>query len=284
MPEKVFLLGEIHPDLDKTGRYERAFAKLKPDVITLEAPSDAPLAATIPSFSKFNDYAVASLCKGARVAAHLYQQSQPGREISLIPVDYTESGTKKLLRELERRSTSEPPTILSASRITQLNALYFSITTSNACGMERINASYRKSNNPAEACIDALFDLAEHGSRKELQRAVPWIDCLYLLDVLIDHELVELGDLEQRDELAVESIARMEGVVAHAGGFAHLFGSYNNLYCQLQTKGIPVERISLLDFTHPDPISLENYKRRLADMAAEVNAEATSILEESAEE
>lgn len=292
MVDKVILIAEIHSDLDKIGRYLRALQGLEVNTITLESPPLESLSSLFPlvptvgledfsdTFTATPTYFSASLRIGAEIAALLYQKNEvkKGNKILMERVDIPVQELDKLLEELK----CPPPSPLQEKAI--LEELYAQIVTLNACGMERIsrikNFFSLEDENMPDLIVHSYSDIIRTGSIPDIKKASEWSDCLYLLSSEVSEQSIALGKLEERDTFATQKICQMNGTIVHLGGYAHIYGNYNNLYQQLKAQGISVERIKLLDFAHQDPAKQDQYQKYLETLVTEIKTEAQSVLDE----
>lgn len=290
MVDKVFLVGEVHFDLDKLNRYQRALDTINPNMVTLERsidfyedfPSLLRLVRDIEqsdSLTSNKDYAFASLTVGDVIATYLYsrKQSKNGRRILCEGVDIPCQQMDIVRKQLSHYK----------STITQdnLSILYTNIVTLNACGLERCNR-VKQSLSVPDSTKNALnfeqrsfLDLVKSGSPEEIANAQQWVDCVYLFEN-INRETAPIGSMKKRDQFATKRILKNDGLVVHLGGYGHSYGDYDNLYQQLKRKGVSVERMSLLDFAYGNKEELERYKEQLRPLITEVKAEGQSILSE----
>ncbi len=266
MPTKVYLLGEMHDDLEKTARYKRALSYFDPDFITTEN-TEPNIRKEAEQFDEciqahwhhlrsdknrnflatrdymFGDCALFSYVK----ETNLEQQCQR----FVWPIDIRNNLEQKLQQLANQKLPDESTLKLLAS--ISANQHYRGVIYSNALKKNHIHS--------AQELRNAFIDVCLHGLPKDLDRMQFWFDCLYYLPKDVQETLS--FDVENRDDHMAKEILSFDGVVFHSSGIEHVYGNYHNLYERLRKAKIPVERHMLIEFAKDNAIRSFIYRQQI---------------------
>jgi hypothetical protein len=288
MPNKVYLIGENHYDLEKEARYISAINHFKPTTVTIEYDkvSIEELELTFEStINKINTvltlnennvkkFETVSLGNVLAINRHCNEND--------IPIKLIDLRRAKLRKQIDEMYAHKVDVLKCQKPLTEKNKFlegyghYLEgIIFANAVGEERVNESCKGGMFGFENFIHALYDLTLKGTEQELNYAQKWIDCYY--ETYVPKDKGEVLDIEIRDEYTCEQISSLNGTIMHAGGLEHIFGNHFNLYNRLKQKGIDVERYMLIDFSKSNKKELEKYKNSLSPLCEEIIAEAKAL-------
>lgn len=273
-PSEVHLIGEHHFDLGSLPRYQNAFSKLKPDIVTVELDEERLelgqrtlrefLTAQygswdngITQFPNHNLNASISLRNYASVAAAImYRKSHNSTKICLI--DKLPPEVKQQLEWLYSSNPEERTENRKEWTTLLKTPEPYEVAMFRVLGKERIIASQIRGYTIPEAYALGLDEIAITATEEELSQHVLTLDSWYYM---IDREKLEsTQDLETRDNSMLERILQQKGRVVHAGGLLHFFGDYHNLYEKLKEQKVNVKRHKLIDYAYPGTIGSLLYR------------------------
>ncbi len=273
-PSEVHLIGEHHFDLEAVPRYQNAFSKLKPDVVTVESDEERLelgqrtlrefLTAQYGSFDKgitqFPNHnlnaSIALRGYASVIAARTYQKS---RDSKIALIDKLTPQTKELLglgsTEAKENDKGEKD-----------NGWAGLLKTPDPCeiallktlGRERIRTAQLRGYTIPETYFSGLDEIAVVATEEEMSQKNATLDTYYYL--LEREEINETTDLETRDDCMLERILQQDGKIVHAGGLLHFFGDYHNLYEKLKERKVNVKRHKLIDYAYPGMIGSLLYR------------------------
>ncbi len=260
MPEKIYLIGEHHYDLFRRFRYGNAIDKFNPNVVSLELSKGLQkgdfeiFENLLKSFYKRNNVELAKdFFLGPDYITSCVISDRPNIVVSYSDV-LQEEVSINIENKLENRIdnlTEEEVDKYYKSFISQIKPLLYTYKALN----EKFPSSQKSITLFERGFIDQKFlNLLMDGSKDQVYTAQIILDFIYSLNC----SKFELGDIaceiseaKKRDDMMIDKLLSLDGLVLHFGGLEHFYGNYDNMYTKLKKKRVPVKRFKLVDFDHP---------------------------------
>jgi len=265
-PTEVHLIGEYHFDLFAYPRYQRAFSLLQPDTISIETDRERVAAGVeslklfleagygsykeaIKHLPSFNFEALVALHGLAGVfAAKSYPLKQNPVTIALIDsLSVQTKGTIEYTFSSPANPTEENENLEDWKGFLEEPNPYEKVLIEALGRDEWIQYSDQGLTIP-QALLVGLVRISACANRKQLSETNLIMDRIYHLPINLSNHNFSNFEVQRRDDAMLEQILSQPGKVIHAGGIAHFFGNYHNLYERLKEKGLNVTRHKLIEF------------------------------------
>ncbi len=260
MPDRVYLIGEHHFDLEGAPRYARAFGKFKPNAITVEHEADRyqksqrDLVKVLESAFGSVDQALKKL-EGRRIeglfalfgmagkhAANCYKKNNPNTTV--VFADKIGEATKEFLSFASSPHDSYAEQVSEAQEFLRKPKSY-EVALIQAVGAERLIDYFKAGASVPEAVVAGLRDVCLTDPLERVRIANITLDAMYYLFDEFNPE--SLGDEEQREDHMIKTILAQKGTVVHIGGTSHFYGDHDNMYDKLKGR-VKTTRHKLIDF------------------------------------